>query len=79
VFEIDKAVKTDFIDDRYMQEKVDNIIRFYTDVLGNFKSRMMHSPELRKKFIEFMKAEYAHFDIWVYDKSDRDVTNEFLK
>jgi hypothetical protein len=23
--------------------------------------------------------EYAYFDIWVYDESDRDVTNEFFK
>jgi hypothetical protein len=55
VFEVDKAVKTNFIDDRYMQEKVDNIIRFYTSVLGNFKDRMMHNPELRKEFIEFLE------------------------
>jgi hypothetical protein len=23
--------------------------------------------------------EYPYFDIWVYDESDRDVTDEFLK
>ena len=54
--ETEKSQTDGFCDNSYLAEKVDNIIRFYTETLENFKHRIQ-DPEIRKEFCEFVKKK----------------------